>query len=193
MSERPALTKEIDSSTFLDYYYLKEELVKFCRENGLPVSGSKNELTKRIADFLDTGTISCSTAGHTKSRSKVISEITKSSVIEAGFVCSEKHRDFFRKEIGSSFSFTVPFQKWLKSNPGRSYAEAVAAYYEIMEEKKKKKTSIDSQFEYNAYIRDFFADNAGKTLADAIACWKYKKSRKGHNRYERSDLSALDE
>ena len=27
---------------------------------------------------------------------------------------------------------------------------------------------------------------------DAIACWKYKKSLSGHNRYERSDLTALD-
>ena len=42
------------------------------------------------------------------------------------------------------------------------------------------------------YIRDFFEDNAGKTLNDAIKCWKYKKSLKGHNRYEQSDLVVLD-
>ena len=35
------------------------------------------------------------------------------------------------------------------------------------------------------------ADNAGKSLADAIRCWKYKKKLPGHNRYEKSDLSAL--
>lgn len=43
------------------------------------------------------------------------------------------------------------------------------------------------------YIRDFFSDNKGKTLQDAIACWKYKKNQQGHNRYESSDLIALDE
>ncbi len=54
-----------------------------------------------------------------------------------------------------------------------------------------RRLSTDSQFEYNTYIRDFFADNQGKSLKDAIKCWKYKKSLQGHNRYEPSDLIAL--
>ena len=58
--------------------------------------------------------------------------------------------------------------------------------------KKSGKSPIAKQFEYNTYIRDFFEDNAGKTLNDAIKCWKYKKSLKGHNRYEQSDLVVLD-
>lgn len=92
--ERPVLDKNSDSKTFRDFYYLKEELVEFCRENGLPTSGGKSV--------------------------------------------------------------------------------------------------IDKQFEYNTYTRDFFADNKGKSLEEAIKCWKYKKQLQGHNRYERSDLVALD-
>ena len=42
------------------------------------------------------------------------------------------------------------------------------------------------------YIRDFFADNPGKKLHDAIVCWNYKKSLPGCHRYEKSDLIALD-
>lgn len=42
------------------------------------------------------------------------------------------------------------------------------------------------------YIRDFFADNKGKSLEDAIKYRKYKKKLQGHNRYEKSDLSVLD-
>ena len=57
---------------------------------------------------------------------------------------------------------------------------------------KKGKTTIDKQFEYNTYIRDFFEDNQGRSLDEAIICWKYKKSLQGHNRYEKSDLVALD-
>ena len=67
------------------------------------------------------------------------------------------------------------------------------AYRDIAEQKKTTKTAIDSQFEYNTYIRDFFADNKGRTLGDAIKCWKYKKSLPGHDRYERDDLKALGE
>jgi putative IMPACT (imprinted ancient) family translation regulator len=69
---------------------------------------------------------------------------------------------------------------------------AIAAYYEILEEKKSRKNSIGKQFEYNTYIRDFFEDNQGRSLDEAITCWKYKKSLQGHNRYEKSDLVALD-
>ena len=38
MSERPRLDRTLDGKTFRSYYYLKEELTAFCRENGLPVS-----------------------------------------------------------------------------------------------------------------------------------------------------------
>lgn len=54
MNERPKPDTNLDSDTFRSYYYLKEELVKFCRENAIPASGGKIELTDRIAYFLDT-------------------------------------------------------------------------------------------------------------------------------------------
>ena len=55
----------------------------------------------------------------------------------------------------------------------------------------KGKGEIEKQFEYNTYIRDFFAANKDKTLGQAIKCWKFKKSQKGHNKYEDSDLAVL--
>ena len=57
MRERPGLDRNLDSSTFLDFYYLKEEMVEFCRKYGLPVSGGKMEIAERIAHFLDTGDV----------------------------------------------------------------------------------------------------------------------------------------
>lgn len=189
MNERPELNKELDSETFKSFYYLKEELVRFCRENNLPVSGGKMELTDRIARFLDTGEVKKTSP---KRKSTVnIGTITENTKIEPDIVCSEKHRAFFKEKIGKSFSFNVGFQKWLKSNTGKTYGEAVNAYYQILEEKKKGKSTIDKQFEYNTYIRDFFEDNQGRSLEEAIICWKYKKGLRGHNRYERSDLVAL--
>lgn len=71
---------------------------------------------------------------------------------------------------------------------GKTFKE----YYYLKEDKKKNKTKIDKQFEYNTYIRDFFNDNKDKSLDQAIKCWKYKKSLKGHNKYEKDDLKILD-
>ena len=119
-------------------------------------------------------------------------DIYEDTKIEDDFVCSEKHRAFFREYIGNSFSFNVAFQQWLKSNKGKTYKEAITAYYQIIEDKKKRKTKIDKQFEYNTYIRDFFEDNQGKSVEDAIKCWKYKKQLQGHNRYEKTDLIAIE-
>jgi len=79
----------------------------------------------------------------------------------------------------------------LKSNAGKTYQDGVNAYYQILEDKKRNKSTIDRQFEYNTYIRDFFDDNKGKSLEQAIKCWKYKKGLKGHNKYEKDDLKIL--
>ena len=190
MSERPELSRDISAEVFRNYYYLKEELVKFCRKYDLQTSGSKQELTDRIAYFLETG--KKKSASSKRIQAESIGEITENTLIEANIVCSEKHRAFFKERIGKTFSFNVAFQKWLKSNAGKTYADAIQAYYAILEEKKKSKTVIDKQFEYNTYIRDFFADNNGMSLENAIKCWKYKKSLKGHNRYEKTDLIALE-
>ncbi len=189
MNERTELNKELDAAAFRSCYYLKQELVGFCRENGLPTSGSKAELTDRIAYFLDTGNVLKPSAKRKTALN--VGMLTEDTVIEPNIVCSEKHRAFFCEKIGKSFSFNVPFQKWLKANTGKTYGDAIRAYYRILEEKKQIKTDIGKQFEYNTYIRDFFADNPGKNLHDAIVCWNYKKSLPGHHRYERADLNAL--
>ena len=190
MAYRPTLDKYLDSDTFCSYYFLKEELVNFCKENGLPTSGGKREISERIAYFLDTGKVLES--NNTRRQTVTISEITEDTKIEENIVCSEIHRAFFKQHIGKGFTFNVSFQKWLKENAGKPYREALEAYQRIMEEKKKSKSSIDKQFEYNTYIRDFFADNKGKTLYEAIKCWKYKKSLPGSNSYEKADLCVLE-
>lgn len=189
MNERPNLEIGIDSKTFQEYYYLKEELIDFCRKNELQTTGGKLELIKRIVEFLDTGKKTYSTRPIRKTTN--IQNITLDTIIEENFICTEKHRAFYKQQIGDSFSFSVTFQKWLKNNAGKTYQDSINAYYQILEDKKKNKTSIDKQFEYNTYIRDFFQDNKDKNLEQAIQCWKYKKSLKGHNKYEKDDLSAL--
>ena len=192
MEARPVLSRNMDGKTFREYYYLKAELVSFCRDNHLPTSGGKQELTERIACFLDNGSIPQAALKKSAERKTPVFEITRASIIEENYVCTELHRAFFKQEIGNKFTFNVPFQQWLKTHAGETYEDAITAYYEILEERKNKKSPIGKQFEYNSYIRDFFADNTDKSLEDAIRCWKYKKSLKGHNHYEPSDLAALN-
>lgn len=191
IDERPDLDLRLSAGIFRQYYYLKEELVDFCRKNNLQATGSKSELSERIEVFLESGKRIRAERKNQKTQSA--GEINPNNIIEENFVCSEKHRAFFKEQVGKSFSFNVTFQKWLKSNAGKTYADAITAYHQILQEKKsaKGKGEIEKQFEYNTYIRDFFAANKDKTLEQAIKCWKFKKSQKGHNKYEDSDLAVL--
>ncbi|MBQ7927196.1 MAG: hypothetical protein IJ287_00400 [Methanobrevibacter sp.] len=182
------LTRDLNPQEFNDYYFLKDELKDFCRKEGLMVSGSKQDLEKRIVHYLATGEELKEVNVKIVSNDSV-SKIAMDSKLGENFKCSEDKRAFFEREIGKGFKFKVKFQKWLKANPEKTYSDAIEAYYEI--QNSGEKTEIDKQFQYNQYIRDFFEDNDDKSLDDAIKCWKYKKSIKGHNRYEKSDLEAL--
>lgn len=182
------LTKDLAPEEFKEYYFLKEELKDFCRSEGLKVSGSKGDLEKRILHYLSTGK-ELNESGTKDYSTQTSSEIRHDSKLGENFKCSEDKREFFEKEIGKSFKFKVKFQKWLKANPNKTYGDAIDAYYEI--QNSKEKTEIGKQFQYNQYIRDFFEDNDDKSLDDAIKCWKYKKSLKGSNKYEKSDLEII--
>lgn len=184
----PELTKDLKPEEFREYYFLKEELKDFCRAEGLKGSGSKEDLENRIIHYLSTGEELEEVSVKHKS-DETLTEIALDSKLGENFKCSEDKREFFEREIGSGFKFKVKFQKWLKSNPDKTYGDAVDAYFEIQDS--TEKTEIGKQFQYNQYIRDFFENNEGKSLDDAIRCWKYKKSLKGHNKYEESDLEAL--
>ena len=182
------LTKDLKADEFFEYYFLKEELKDFCRREDLKVSGNKQDLEKRIVHYLETGNELTEPSFKQKSF-KTLSEILLDAKLGENFKCSEDKREFFKNEIGNGFKFNVKFQKWLKANPDKTYRDAINAYHEI--QNSKEKTQIGKQFQYNQYIRDFFEDNNDKSLEDAIACWKYKKSLKGHNKYEKSDLEIL--
>ena len=146
-SNRNKLNKNLKASEFKEYYFLKEELKEFCRNEGLKLSGSKSQLEERIICYLDTGK-SSDDSNPTKNNTnfqksnlnKAIAseEITLDSILGENFKCSEDKREFFEKEIGKGFKFKVQFQKWLKSNPDKTYQDAINAML-IMSFKTQKK------------------------------------------------------
>ncbi|AIM25909.1 DUF6434 domain-containing protein [Melissococcus plutonius] len=187
---RPELEKNMNAELFLKFYYLKAELIDFCRVNKLSTQGDKIEITDRIAYFLRTGKRKRHIKKRVVQRTPTLTELNLNSVIEENIKCSEIHRVFFKSQIGPTFRFNVKFQNWLKENSGEKYSDAIKAYQDILND--KTPTKIGKQFEYNTYIRDFFKDNKNLTLQQAIACWKFKKSQPGNNNYEQGDLEILN-
>jgi hypothetical protein len=184
---RPLLKKELNVKDFRNFYWLKEELQAFCRENEMSASGSKIEIADRVALFLQTGEIQ-KPLRKRKSPTKVAisTDLSLDTVITENHRCSQSVRTFFKTEI-PKFHFSTYIQTFFKENVGKTYCDVVNAWYE--EEKRKKdpsyKKQIGPQFEYNRFTRDYFADpkNKGKNRDDAIKAWNTIKKLPGSNKY----------
>ena len=58
--------------------------------------------------------------------------------------------------------------------------------------KDKRNLSLVMDFYELTMSQCYFNDNKDKSLEQAIKCWKYKKSLKGNNKYEKADLKILN-
>lgn len=184
---RPLLTKAISVTDFLNYYWLKEELQQFCRAHGLSTTGSKIEITERISVFLQTGEIVKPSRKRSAKNSEMNTDLSLKTVIVEGHTCSQHVRYFFKQHI-PNFHFSTYIQNYFKENVGKTYEDVVNAWHEEQQRLKNPsfKKEIAPQFEYNRFIRDFFADpaNRGKTREDAIAAWNVVKSQPGEHTYK---------
>ncbi len=192
MTKRPDIKKITTGRELKNWYWLKQELVGHCRAIGIPYPGSKQDITDRLAHFIDTGEVM------QQRRSKVFSKfdwhssrLTPETVITDNYKNTQNVRRFFKQHYGEHFAFNTAFMAWMKSNIGKTLADAVEARREIELRKRTVKPAIPAGNQYNRYIRDFFEANPGRTIKEARLCWTQKRNLEGHNRYESNDLSAL--
>lgn len=173
---RPTLTTHISLKDFQEFYWLKKELQDFCRRHGIGTSGSKEELTSRVVAFLrKEDPTKFTKPTRSKKKTSPPKEPTLDTLIEENLTCTQNLRAFFVSVVGPSFTFSVVFQKFLKQNVGKTYRNALNFWKG--EQKRKKDPShitvIAPQFEYNQFIRNFFAnpENIGKMKKEAIKAW----------------------
>ena len=195
--QRPPLDPRLSPDDFRSFYWLKEELVAFCRAFGLPSTGSKEQISANIELFLATGTIkqektraaSQEAVRKPEQGSPPQEPLSVHTIITTAYRSDQAHRAFFRSLIGQEFHFTVHFMNFMKENIGKTYQDAIDEWYRERERKKDRtsRSPIAPQFEYNQYIRAYFEHNPGKTLQDAIASWNRKKKRRGSTTYSPAD------
>ena len=81
IKKNPNLNKEISIKDFKDFYWLKSELISFCREIGLSSSDGKIEIANRISKYLETGTITKKATTKKPKLPKATQPITNGTVI----------------------------------------------------------------------------------------------------------------
>lgn len=194
MKNRPNITSITSGAELKRWYWLKAELVGYCRLIQLPYSGSKAAITERIAEWIDTGVVKqAKPKTRASSFNWATAELTLDTIITDSYTNGPNARQFFKQQLGDTFRFNIAFMNWMKENCGKTLADAVETYKTIQAARKQSgyKSDIPKSNQYNQYVRDFFAANTDLSTADARKCWAYKRSHPGHNRYEESDLEAL--
>jgi hypothetical protein len=176
MVSRPELTAHISLTDFREFYWLKEELVDFCRLQGLPATGSKAEISAGIEHFLETGNISA-VAKSRRTTACMPDSLSRDTVIGTDWHCSEPLRAFFVREIGPQFHFNGTMRDIIQNGAGKTLQDAIDVWYDSSSTTSIKK-EIAPQFEYNQHMRDFFAENPEKTRQEAIEAWNAKKARR---------------
>jgi hypothetical protein len=195
---KPILDKNISINDFKDYYWLKEELVSFCRNTGIDCSGGKIDIYNRIITYLESGEIikrpNIKRTNITSTFDWNNEKLSLDTFITDNYKNAENVREFFQNIIGNHFKFNVAFMDWMKVNTGKTLGDAVDKWIEIAKLKKDKnyKTEIAAQFEYNTYMRDFLKDNPDLSTKDAMNSWKIKRDKPGTKKYEKDDLIYLD-
>lgn len=184
---RPELNPNLDYELFKSFYWLKQELIKFCRTNKLLTTGSKIELTTRIYLFLKTGEKEISLTKSTRKTLDSANDLTLDTPV-INYKNNLKTRQFFTKHIGSHFHFNSYLRKFTNEKPinGLTYGDLIHGW--IAEEDRKKSpnytNTIDKQFQYNQFIHDFFIHEHNKTLQEAIKAWNAVKAVSGECTYE---------
>ncbi|MEP7188777.1 MAG: DUF6434 domain-containing protein [Roseiflexaceae bacterium] len=167
---RPALTIGLPAADFRSFYWLKDELLAFCRAHQLSTQGGKQVLAERIATFLETGARSPA-AAQIRRPSRMPATFTRETIIEENWRCSQSLRAFFQVEIGSHFHFDQVMRDFIQNGAGKSLQEAINTW-----QQPRPTTTIAPQFEYNRHMRAFFAAKPNATREEAIRAWNAEKA-----------------
>jgi hypothetical protein len=193
--KRPDINNIKTGNELKRWYWLKQELVDFCKAAQISYVGSKFDVLERIVITLNKGRTKAEKIPQSgKPTSKFIwskSLLSLDTVITDSYTNGSNTRNFFKQHCGDKFHFSIPFMHFMKNNCGKTLQDAINEWQRLKKQSQDKnfKSKIPTGNQYNKYIRDFFADNPNMSIKQAIHFWKLKRSLPlGRHIYEKADL-----
>ncbi len=174
---RPELTAATTATDFRSFYWLKQELVDFCRANRLATGGAKQEISARIERFLATGERQAPTGEFRRPTGVMPAQLSRETMITPSFRCSQQLRAFFVAEIGPHFHFDRTMREFIKHGAGKTLGQAIEVWQSAAAQPAAE-SEIDTQFEYNRHMREFFKANQGATLPQAVKAWREQRAQR---------------
>lgn len=186
MTRRPRLHPRLAASEFRAWYWMKDELVGFLRACGLPTSGAKPELERRIERHLS----GRPDAKFTPTRRAVQRDsdrpLTRKTRV-VNYFSDDATRAFFRAEIGDEFHFTYHLNQFRLARTGLTYGDLIDEWLAERDRRRDPdyQAPLAAHGKWNLFVRAFFADpaNRGRTIADAARAWNKAKLQRGDPRY----------
>jgi SAP domain-containing new25 len=185
MPNKPSVISSPDDVQ--NYYWMKTDLIAFCKQHGLQTQGAKFDLMERIKTYLSTGHRIAYQAIKKPTEKDSSKSITENTLVK-NYSNDAETRSFFVENIGKKFKFNAYLRQF--TNPGNilpnmTYGDLIEGWISFEAEKNSNKNhAIPLQFEYNRFIKDFFAHEKDSTLEMAISAWKTLSSKKGQRTYE---------
>lgn len=192
--DRPPIFSIQTAEELNRWYWTKQELIGLCRHVSISSSGSKEEMLTRLSATFNgnNNSVAHTTDKKTKSlpRTEHAFVYALDTILSPAYKNGREARRFFQEQCGTGFRFSIPLLAFIKKSTGKTLRDVVNEWHRLDAIKKSPgyKSTLPPGLQYNQYIRDFFADNPGTTLADARACWNKKRQLPlGKFVYERSD------
>lgn len=186
----------IDRDTLKNQYWLKQELIGYCKKNGLSTAGSKNELMQRIETYLASGHKMKPASNKPSGQRDSHQPITPDTLV-INYRNDAATRVFFEKHIGPHFRFDAYLRQFTNQDnitKNLTYSDLINGW--LAEEARRNnpdhQSNIAKQFEYNQFIRDFFAHEKGKSQSHAITAWKVTKTFNGPKTYAQYQSTLLE-
>jgi len=190
---------------FKEEYFYKTDLIKMCREFGLPTYGTKAELNSYIVSYLD---------GISPSQIKPIRKVNsqptlkldeinlKTKVIGSGFAFNNDARKFFANYFGvEKFSFKkemaiIKRKAEIDNDTSMNIADLIQKYVELKNSTNeyKKINKEEQTYQWNQFVKDFCASDSSNDfnnkLKVASIIWKHVRASDKPKKY--SDILLVE-
>jgi len=172
------------------WYWTKTELADALRARTLSATGSKLELTERLAAELDGVTPTAAPRRRARSRFDWGREtLTLETVITDSYRNSQNMRRFMKTHASDRFAFSNEFMAWMRDHVGSTLAEAVEFWKELDRRKREEgyREAPLPQNQYNAFSRALAAAQPGISAKEIRRIWARKRAGPAPHRYEPGD------
>ena len=172
--ERPAFSRQLSASEFQRWYWLKSELVDACRLLGVSPTGSKPDLSARIAAALSGGGVP--NVAPRRVRGEMPERFTLETRIGNGWRCNPALGTFLRAHAGRRFRFNATVRTFVHTQVGAPVS-AIVACYRASVAPGAVKPALPPQLEYNRHMQLYAQEHPGATRAEVLSAWRARRAR----------------